>query len=136
MSILVIDGMGGGLGAQIVLQLRNFIPEGEIIAVGTNSMATTNMVKAGANKGATGQNAIRVGLQNAKCVVGPIGIILADAMMGEITAEIACMISSSSVPRILIPIAHKGIEIVGLQVNSTMADLIKLAVKKVKEQTE
>lgn len=136
MSILVIDGMGGGLGAQIVIQLRNLMPDSEIVVVGTNSTATSNMVKAGANKGATGTNAIKVCLQNAKCVIGPMGIILADAMMGEITPEIACLIGRSQIPKVLIPVTHKGLEIVGLQVNSTMTDTIKLAAGKVKEVIE
>lgn len=136
MSILVIDGMGGGLGAQIVIQMRNLMPDKEIIVVGMNSTATTNMVKAGANKGATGANAVKVCLQNAKCVVGPMGIILADAMLGEITSEIACLIGRSQIPKVLIPVAHKGLEIVGLQVNSTMTDTVKLAARKVKELLE
>lgn len=136
MSILVVDGMGGGLGAQIVIQLRQQFPEREIVAVGTNSTATTNMVKAGANKGATGPNAIRVCLQNADCLIGPLGIVLADAMLGEITPGIACLIGSAKVPKILIPISHKGLEIAGLQPHSTMADLIRIAVQKVKEILE
>lgn len=131
MSVLVIDGMGGGLGAQIVAQLRLHLPEKEIIAAGTNSTATSKMVKAGADRGSTGVNAIRVCLRNADCVVGPIGIILADAMLGEITEEIAAMIGRAPVPKVLIPVNHKGIEIVGLQSPSTLADLIKLAAQKV-----
>lgn len=133
MSILVIDGMGGGLGAQIIAQLRYLLPEKEIIAAGTNSAATSNMVKAGANRGSTGENAIRVCLKNADCVVGPIGIILADAMLGEITAEIAVMVGRAPIPKILIPVNHKDIEIVGFHTQSTLADLIKLAAQKVKE---
>lgn len=133
MSILVIDGMGGGLGAQIITQLRYLMPEKEIIAAGTNSAATGNMVKAGANRGSTGVNAIRVCLKNAECVVGPIGIILADAMLGEITEEISAMIGRAPIPKVLIPVNHKGIEIVGLHTQSTLADLIKLAAQKVKE---
>ncbi|MCR4441988.1 MAG: DUF3842 family protein [Peptococcaceae bacterium] len=135
MSILVIDGMGGGLGAQIVMQLRQQMPDREIIAVGTNSVATTNMVKAGANKGATGANAVRVCLRNAACVVGPIGIIIADSMLGEITAEIAALISGAPVPKVLVPVNHKNLEIVGLQAQPTMAELIKATVQRVKEIT-
>lgn len=136
MSVLVVDGMGGGLGAQIVMQLRNNMPEKEIIAVGTNSMATTNMVKAGASKGATGANAIKVCLHNADCIIGPIGIILADAMLGEITPGIACMIGRAPNPKVLIPVSHKNIDIIGIQGNSTMSELIKQAVKRVKEIVE
>ncbi|PKM88950.1 MAG: hypothetical protein CVU87_06345 [Firmicutes bacterium HGW-Firmicutes-12] len=136
MSILVVDGMGGGLGAQIIMQTRNLMPEREIIAAGTNSTATTNMVKAGATKGATGVNAIKVCLRNAECIIGPLGIILADAMLGEITPEIACLIGSATMPKVLVPVSHKDIDIIGLQENLTMSDLIKKAVKKVKEKVE
>ena len=135
MSILVIDGMGGGLGAQIVIQLRQQMPDKEIIAVGTNSMATVNMVKAGASKGATGTNAVRVCLKSADCIVGPIGIIIADSMLGEITTEIAGLVSSSPIPKVLVPVNHKNLEIVGLQAQSTMAELIKSTVQRVKEIT-
>jgi hypothetical protein len=125
MNILVVDGMGGGLGAQIVTQMRSLMPNIEIIAAGTNSTATTNMVRAGATKGA-----------NADCVVGPIGIILADAMLGEITPEIASIVSSASNHKVLIPVSHKNLEIIGLHPNLTMSDLIKQAVKQVKEKVE
>lgn len=135
MSILVIDGMGGGLGAQIVIQLRQQMPDKEIIVVGTNSVATTNMIKAGASKGATGTNAVRVCLKNAECIVGPIGIVIADSMLGEITAEIAGLISGSPVPKVLVPVNHNNLEIVGLQAQSTMAELIKSTVQRVKEIT-
>jgi hypothetical protein len=136
MNILVVDGMGGGLGAQIVTQMRSLMPNIEIIAAGTNSTATTNMVRAGATKGATGVNAIKVCLANADCVVGPIGIILADAMLGEITPEIASIVSSASNHKVLIPVSHKNLEIIGLHPNLTMSDLIKQAVKRVKEKVE
>lgn len=133
MSVLVVDGMGGGLGAQIVAQLRRHMLEVEIMAVGTNSIATSNMVKAGANRGATGENAVKVCLRNAKCVVGPWGIILADAMLGEITPHIAVSICSSPVPKVLIPVNHKNIEIVGMHSQQTMSVLLKMAVTRVEE---
>ncbi|MDX9872560.1 MAG: DUF3842 family protein [Clostridia bacterium] len=133
MSILVIDGMGGGLGAQIITQLSGVLPDKQIIAVGTNSTATANMVRAGAKKGATGINAVRVCLRDADCIIGPLGLVLADSMLGEITPEIAVMISSAAIPKVLIPVSHKNLEIIGLQVNSTMADLVRQAVRKTKE---
>ncbi|MBZ4654786.1 MAG: DUF3842 family protein [Bacillota bacterium] len=132
MTILVVDGLGGGLGAQIVTQLRQQLPQAEIIAVGTNSAATTAMVKAGASKGATGENAVRVCLKNASCVIGPMGIVLADSMLGEITQAVASMIASSPVPKILIPVNHKNLEIVGVQTQQPLAEMIKEAVQKVK----
>lgn len=136
MSILVVDGLGGGLGAQIITLLRQQLPKAEIIAVGTNSAASANMIKAGATKGATGENAVRVCLREARCVVGPIGIILADSMLGEITPAIAAMISSSPQPKILIPVIHKNIEIVGLEQQYLLSELIKIAVNKIKQIME
>ncbi len=132
MTILVVDGLGGGLGAQIVTQLRQQLPQAEIIAVGTNSAATTAMVKAGASKGATGENAVRVCLKNASYVIGPMGIVLANSMLGEITETVASMIASSPIPKILIPVNHKNLEIVGIQTQQPLAELIKEAVQKVK----
>lgn len=136
MSILVVDGMGGGLGAQIVAQLRQHLPQKEIVVIGTNSAATTNMMRAGGSKGATGQNALRVCLKDAECVIGPIGIILADAMLGEITQEIAYLISSAAIPKVLIPVQHKGIEIIGLASQQALGDMIKIAVQRAKAIVE
>ena len=132
MCILVIDGMGGGLGGQIIGQLRKQLTATEIIAIGTNSIATSCMLKAGADKGASGENALRVCLQEAECIIGPLGIVLGDAMLGEITQNIAYLIASSKTPKILIPVNHKNIEIAGLGNEQIMADLIKDAVNRVK----
>lgn len=133
MSILVIDGMGGGLGAQIIAQLAAALPDKEIIAVGTNATATANMVRAGAKKGATGANSVRVCLREAECLIGPLGLVLADSMLGEITPEIAVMVSAAPIPKVLIPVSHKNLEIIGLQASSTMTDLVRQAVRKAKE---
>ncbi len=133
MRILVIDGMGGGLGAQIVTKLKKILNNAEIIAVGTNATATSNIIKAGANKGATGENAVKVCLKDASCIIGPIGIVLADSMLGEITPEIAHMISSSNVEKVLIPVNHDNINIVGLDGDKLMSDLINDGVHTVKE---
>lgn len=128
---LVVDGMGGGLGAQIVSQLRQELPSALIIAVGTNSAATTAMVKAGANRGATGENSVRVCVKSAKFIFGPMGIIIPDAMLGEITPEVAHLIASSEAQKILIPVGHHNLDLVGLE-NLPVQVLIKKAVEKLK----
>ena len=85
MHILVIDAQGGGIGRQLVAQIREELPDTVITAVGTNSLATSAMLKAGADHGATGENAVIVGARKADVIVGPIGIVVADSLFGEIT---------------------------------------------------
>ena len=104
MNILVIDGQGGQLGSQLVKVIINRYPDADITAVGTNAAATTSMVKAGAKKAATGENPIIVACRKADIIIGPIGIVIADAMFGEITPESAKAVGQSNAVRILIPI--------------------------------
>lgn len=133
MIIAVIDGMGGGLGAQIVAQLTEHIGEKvEIIALGTNALATNNMVRAGAVRGATGENAVRVSLRKADIVVGPIGIVIPNAMMGEITPQIAETVASSDAAKILIPVNQNHFSIVGLEAKP-LVNHIREAVQRVGE---
>ena len=89
MKILVIDAQGGGIGKQIVAAVKRDFPQMEITAVGTNSIATTAMLKAGADHAATGENAVAVGCRKADVIIGPIGIVIADAMFGEVTPGMA-----------------------------------------------
>ena len=131
MMIAVIDGMGGGLGVQLVTQLAAQLKDqAEIIVLGTNALATNNMVKAGAVRGATGENAVRVMLGKADVVVGPIGIVMPNALMGEITPVIAEIVSSCDARKILVPVNQSHFEIVGLE-NRPLVALIKEAVAKV-----
>lgn len=106
MQILVIDAQGGGIGKQIVAAIHKNIPNATITAVGTNTAATTAMLKAGADNGATGENAVIVGARKADVIIGPIGIVIADSLFGEITPAMAVAVGQSNAKRILIPVNH------------------------------
>lgn len=132
MRIVVIDGMGGGMGAQLIQGLvREFGANIDIWALGTNAIATAAMVKSGASKGATGANAIRVSTKGAQIVMGPLGIIVPNALMGEITPEIAEIVSTLSCRKILLPVNQPHMELVGFE-NRPLNELIKEAIKMVK----
>ena len=103
MEVLVIDGQGGKLGRQLVEQILKAHPEITLTAVGTNSLATESMMKGGAKRIATGENAVIVNSRRADVIVGPIGIVLADAMLVEITPAMAVAVGQSSAAKILIP---------------------------------
>ena len=103
MIILVIDGQGGRLGQKLVESLKEAVPSAEIAAVGTNTVATASMLKAGADRAATGENAVMVCCRTADVIVGPLGIALADALMGEITPAMAAAVASSPAYRVLVP---------------------------------
>lgn len=103
MNILVIDAQGGGLGKQIVSAIKKTYPDIIITAVGTNSVAASNMLKAGADHAATGENAIIVGSRKADIIIGPIGIVIADSMYGEVTPKMAAAVGQSNAKRLLIP---------------------------------
>ena len=104
MNILIIDAQGGGLGKQIVASIKKAYPATEITAVGTNSLASSNMLKAGADHAATGENAVIVGCRKADIIMGPIGIVIADSMFGEVTPAMAVAVGQSNAKRLLIPI--------------------------------
>ena len=114
-NIAVIDGMGGGIGLEIVTQLKKeFKDEINIIALGTNAVATDRMMQAKADKGASGENAIRFSIKDVNYIIGPIGIIFPNGLMGEVTKEIAEIVTSSKAKKILIPVNHPNIKIAGL----------------------
>jgi hypothetical protein len=134
MRIAVIDGMGGGIGAQITGQLKQELGNrAEIIALGTNASATDRMVRAGADRGASGENAIRVSAASADIILGPIGIVIPDAMMGEVTAAIAQTVFSSKAEKFLIPITQQHFTIVGFE-TKPIGMLISQTVQMVKER--
>jgi len=116
LRIAVIDGQGGGIGKAIVDKLRKELPEDtEIIALGTNSAATVLMLKAGANEGATGESAIVYNASRVDVIIGTIGIIVSNAMMGELTPAMATAISESPAKKILIPLNRCNIEVAGVK---------------------
>lgn len=114
-QICIIDGQGGGIGSATIKKLREHFEESiDIIALGTNAIATAQMLKAKANRGASGENAIIQTVQKMDMIIGPIGIIMANSMMGEVTPAIAAAIASSPAKKILIPLSQENIEIAGL----------------------
>ena len=103
MTILVLDGQGGRLGRQLVREISTRFPAYDLLAVGTNSIATESMLKAGAARAATGENAVVVACRRADIIVGPIGMVIADALLGEVTPEMAKAVGQSRAVRILLP---------------------------------
>jgi hypothetical protein len=133
-TIAVIDGMGGGIGAGLIGKIKEIIGQDtEIIALGTNGVATERMVKAGAHRGATGENAVRVMVKTASFIVGPIGIVIADSMMGEISPVIAGAVLSAPGERILLPLQQEHFFIAGLE-QLPLAGMIEKAVDILKER--
>ena len=100
MTIMVMDGQGGRMGKSVVEQIRKRFPEDEILAIGTNSIATAAMLKAGADAGATGENPAIVGSRRADIIIGPMGIVIADSLMGEITPDMAVALGQSQVAKV------------------------------------
>ena len=131
-KVLVIDGQGGGLGRQLVSALAAACPEAELTAVGTNSLAANAMLKAGASRAATGENAVVVNCRRADIIVGPIGIVIADALLGEITPAMAAAVCQSGARRVLVPINHCENYVVGVP-NQPVSQLVAAAAQKVKE---
>ena len=131
-KVLVIDGQGGGLGRQLVSALAAACPEAELTAVGTNSLAANAMLKAGASRAATGENAVVVNCRRADIIVGPIGIAIADALLGEITPAMAAAVCQSGAKRVLVPINHCENYVVGVP-DQPVSQLVSAAAQKVKE---
>ncbi|MBR5244777.1 MAG: DUF3842 family protein, partial [Clostridia bacterium] len=103
MTVLIVDGQGGRLGKQLVKEVLERFPEQEVLAVGTNSMATDSMLKAGAPRAAPGENAVVAACRKADVILGPVGIVIADALLGEVTPAMAKAVGQSDAVRILLP---------------------------------
>jgi len=116
MRIAVVDGQGGGIGRHIIEKLREGLPESvNILALGTNAWATSQMLKAGANDGATGEAAIVWNADKVDVITGTIGVLMAHSMMGEITPSIAAAIAASPARKVLLPINKCGVDVVGVE---------------------
>ncbi len=133
MKIAVIDGQGGGIGALIVRRIREEFPDlMEIIALGTNAAATTSMMKSRANKGATGENAIIWNSSRVDLIVGPLSIVLPDAMLGEVTARMASAIIASGATKILLPLNQEGVEVVSVS-KEPLPHLVEIMIARIRE---
>jgi NAD(P)-dependent dehydrogenase (short-subunit alcohol dehydrogenase family) len=131
--ICIIDGQGGGIGATLIKYLKEAYGESVVlIALGTNAIATAQMLKAGANKGASGENAICRTVFQVDCIIGPIAVSWANAMLGEVTPKMAEAVTSSPALKILLPLSQECIEIVGV-VKDPLPHLVQEAVEKLKE---
>lgn len=128
MKVLIIDGQGGGLGRQLVAAVKERFPEIEVLAVGANSTATGAMLRAGADQAATGENAVLVASRRADVIMGPIGIVIADAMLGEITPAMAAAAGQSEAKRILLPVGQCDNIIAGVR-DMPMAKMVQEAVE-------
>ncbi len=132
-SIAVIDGQGGGIGSAMIKRLREtFTEEVEIIGLGTNAMATGAMLKGGANKGASGENAIIQTVKAVDIIIGTTGIVLANSMMGELTPKMAEAVASSPATKCLLPIKIPEVEIIGTA-KEPLPHLIDQLVKRIRE---
>ena len=127
MNILVIDGQGGQIGARLISALSSKTETHTVVAVGTNSIATQAMIKAGADRGATGENPAVVLAARADIIAGPLGIIAANALLGEITPKIAMAVSESRAQKVLIPVNRCGIQIAGASHQSMKEDILDAA---------
>ena len=115
MEVLVIDGQGGRIGQQLIRCIRERFPETAVIAVGTNSIATSAMLKAGADAGATGENPVVRGVMDADVVLGPLGIVVAHAILGEVTPKMAEAVGGCRAKKFLVPMNSCGVVVAGVQ---------------------
>ncbi|MBA1335460.1 MAG: hypothetical protein HPY66_1085 [Firmicutes bacterium] len=132
MKIIIVDGQGGKMGKMLVEQLKKSLPEYELIALGTNSIATSAMLKAGADFGATGENPVIFNCADADIIIGPLGIVIANSLLGEISPSMAQAIGQSKAHKILIPVNKCNNTVVGLK-ELPFNEYIQLAVQQVKQ---
>ena len=131
MKIVVIDGQGGKMGAALTKQLIENFPESDVISIGTNSMATEAMLKAGAKMAATGENPVVVCTSDADFILGPMGILTANSLLGEITPRMAMAVSESPAKKVLIPVTKCSVSVVGVM-EMSLNDYIREALQIVK----
>ncbi|MEW6674866.1 MAG: DUF3842 family protein [Nitrospirota bacterium] len=134
MKIAVVDGQGGGIGSLIVKRLRDEFGDSiEILALGTNATATSAMMKSRANKGATGENAIVWNSNRVDMIIGPMSIVLPNAMLGELTPKMAEAIASSDARKILLPLNQEGVDVIGVE-KEPLPHLIEKLIERIKEK--
>jgi hypothetical protein len=134
MRICVVDGLGGGMGAALIRRLKEvYLEEHEVIALGTNPLATAQMMKARANRGASGENAIVHTVPTADFILGSISIVLANAMMGEVTPRMAAAVASAPGRKILLPLTRAKVEIIGVTVEPLPHLVDKVVTERLKE---
>ena len=131
MRVLIIDAQGGGIGKLLVSAVKKAFPSDVVTAVGTNSMASSAMRKAGADFTATGENAVVVNCRRADVILAPIGVVIADAMLGEITPAMALAAGQSPAKRILLPIGHCDNMVAGVKALG-VGQLVQEAVERLK----
>lgn len=129
MKILIIDGQGGKIGKMLVEKIRQTYPNLPLTALGTNSIATTTMLRAGAEEGATGENPVVFNAKDADIIIGPMGIVLANSLLGEITPAMAAAVAQSHAQKILIPMNRCKSIVAGVQ-EAPLAEYIRLAVEQ------
>jgi hypothetical protein len=137
-TIVIIDGMGGGIGVQLITRLKETWSredrEGaEIVALGANAVAAERMVKAGADRGASGENALRISVSRGDYILGPVGIVVGNSMMGEISPPMAQAILDAPGDRILLPLQQEHFYIAGLE-SMPLARMIDRALDLLKER--
>jgi len=133
-KVMVMDGQGGGIGATLIKGLRETMGNDlEILALGTNSIATSRMMKAGANKGATGENAIVRTSRSVDFIIGPLAVLMANTMMGEVTPGMAEAVSSSPARKVIIPLTQERVRVVGLT-DEPLPHLVDQVVKLIEEE--
>lgn len=135
MQIVVIDGQGGRLGREVVSAVRGAFPTAEIKVIGTNSVATATMLKAGASEGATGENPAIVACRHADYIIGPLGIVIADSLMGEVTPAMALAVAQSPAKRILIPMNMCDNLVAGVD-RQPVSDLVADVITKIREECD
>ena len=132
MRFLVIDGQGGRLGKLLIEGIRKDFPQAEILAVGTNAVATATMLKAGADEAATGENPVLVASRKVDVIAGPIGIVIADSLLGEVTSAMAVAVGQSSAVKVLVPMNRCDNLVAGVSM-LTIGELVEDAIARIKE---
>lgn len=135
MKLAVIDGQGGRMGKEVVEQIKKRFPGQKLLAIGTNSIATAAMIKAGADNGATGENPVIVAARDCDVIIGPIGIVIADSLFGEVTPSMAAAIGQSKAYKILLPVNRCNHYVAGCE-RTSMSETIQRAVAHLGEYCE